>query len=314
MSFTPEELQYMLNAGMSADEVSALYRDASKLNPTAQPFVGKRPKNATVHNLNAIARGRNRNDVLSNMPVKTLNKPRTTARGVNTPAFSANLNTHLNENGFNTAAKTAQGFTEAAGAADDLANLVGKKFNFKNIASFDKGKGLSIGGKNMGNAARLGTGIYQGLNALGGLSEMSDLNEDADSLTSKILTSAAGNPLINSYLTSDDLTLLGKLQRGSYDASADLGDATSNLGNLLSGAGTGALMGLAGGVPGAIIGGIGGLINSGIDNMNAETSNNTARLEALYQNLLNAEQQYRSMRRPNFTGLGIQQQYQNMYM
>ena len=212
--------------------------------------------------------------------------------------------THRQNNGANDFKETA----------DDLTNLAGKKFNFKNIASFDKGKGLSIAGKNVGKLIPWGVGAYQGLNALGELSEMSDLNEDADSLTSKILTSAAGNPLINSYLTSDDLALLGKLQRGSYDASADLGDATSNLGNLLSGAGTGALMGLAGGVPGAIIGGMGGLVNGGSENMNAETTNNTARLEALYQNLLNAEQQYKSMRRPNFSGLGIQQRYQNMYM
>ena len=218
------------------------------------------------------------------------------------------------DNGFNTAANAVKGATDLAETADDLTNLAGKKFNFKNIINFDKGKGLSIAGKNVGKYVPWGVGIYQGLDALGGLSEMSDLNADADTLTSQILTSAAGNPLISSYLTSDDLTLLGKLQRGTYDTSADLGDATSNLGNLLSGAGMGALSGLAGGIPGAIVGGIGGLINSGIDNMNAETSNNTARLEALYQNLLNAEQQYKSMRRPNFTGLGIQQQYQNMYM
>lgn len=202
------------------------------------------------------------------------------------------------------ASNAVHGATDIVETADDVSKLIG----------FNKGKGLSIKGKNIGKYVPYGVGIYQGLDALGGLSEMSDLNADADTLTSKILTSASGNPLIGSYLTSDDLALLGKLQRGTYDASGDLGDATSNLGNLLSGAGTGALMGLAGGVPGAIIGGIGGLINSGIDNMNAETTNNTARLEALYQNLLNAEQQYKSMRRPNFNGLGIQQRYQDMYM
>ena len=225
-----------------------------------------------------------------------------------------NIGKSKKPNAYNTASNVVEGATNLAETADDIANLAGKKFNFKNIASFDKGKGLSIGGKNIGKAVPWGVGIYQGLDALGGLSKMSDLNADADTLTSQILTSAAGNPLIGSYLTSDDLALLGKLQRGSYDASADLGDATSNLSNLLTGAGSGALMGLAGGVPGAIIGGIGGLINSGIDNMNTETTNNTARLEALYQNLLNAEQQYKSMRRPNFNGLGIQQRYQNMYV
>lgn len=262
-----------------------------------------------------------RNDMdFVQVPVDRLNQLERMTRTPSTPPKQGFINRVKNigrgkkSNGFNTAADVVQGATEVAETADDVANFAGKKFNFKNVASFDKGKGLSIGGKNIGKAVPWGVGIYQGLDALGGLSEMSDLNANADTLTSKILTSAAGNPLISSYLTSDDLSLLGKLQRGSYDASADLGDATSNLGNLLSGAGTGALMGLAGGVPGAIVGGIGGLINSGIDNMNAETTNNTARLEALYQNLLNAEQQYKSMRRPNFNGLGIQQRYQNMYM
>lgn len=173
--------------------------------------------------------------------------------------------------------------------------------------------GLNIGGQNIGKWGTIGAGVMQGLDAIGGLSEMSNLNADADDLESQILASAAGNPLLSSYLTSDDLALLGKLQRGSYDGSAGLGDATSNLSNLLSGAASGAMTGAIGGLPGILIGGIGGLINSGIDNMNSTTSQNTARLEALYQNLLDAEQQYKSMKRPNFTGLGIQQRYQNMY-
>ena len=212
------------------------------------------------------------------------------------------------------AADVVAGATNVAETADDIANAAGKKFNFKNIVGFDKGKGLTIGGKNIGKMVPYGVGIYQGLDALGGMSEMSNLNKDVDDLTNRILTSASGNPLLQSYLTSEDLSLLGKLQRGNYDASGSFGDATSNLANLLTSAGSGALMGAAGGIPGAIVGGIGGLINGGIDNINAETTNNTARLESLYQNLLNAEQQYKSMRRPNFNGLGIQQRYQNMYM
>lgn len=178
-----------------------------------------------------------------------------------------------------------------------------------------KGKtGLNIGKFNVGKWSNIANLAMQGIDAIGGLSEMSDLNADADSLTNSILASASGNPLLSSFLTSDDLALLGKLQRGTYDATADLGDATSNLGNLLSGAASGAMSGALGGLPGIIIGGVGGLVNSGIDNMNASTSNETARLQALYQNLLDAERQYKSMKRPNFTGLGIQQRYQDMYV
>lgn len=233
-----------------------------------------------------------------------------TGRGVPiTPIHNASKS-----NAFNKTADVVKGVNETIETVDDIPKLTGKNFNFKNIVNFDKSKGLSIAGKNVGKYVPYGVGIYQGLDALGGMSEMSNLNKDVDDLTNRILTSASGNPLLQSYLTSEDLSLLGKLQRGNYDASGSFGDATSNLANLLTSAGSGALMGAAGGIPGAIVGGIGGLINGGIDNINAETTNNTARLESLYQNLLNAEQQYKSMRRPNFTGLGMQQQYQNMYM
>ena len=306
MSFTSEELQQLLNVGFTPEEVSNLARSVPK--PSA-PVTAKRVSNATMSQVDPVARRFQRNNAMHNA---VSSSPRRNVRetATTTPSWSSNLNKKANKNlnragvGLNTAADAVHGATDAVETANDISKFIG----------FNKGKGLSIGGKNVGKYVPYGVGIYQGLDALGGLSEMSDLNADADTLTSQILTSAAGNPLISSYLTSDDLSLLGKLQRGTYDASAGVGDATSNLGNLLTGAGSGALMGLAGGVPGAIIGGIGGLINSGIDNMNAETTNNTARLEALYQNLLNAEQQYKSMRRPNFTGLGIQQQYQNMYM
>lgn len=177
-----------------------------------------------------------------------------------------------------------------------------------------KGKtGLNIGNLNVGKWSNLANAAMQGIDAVGGLSEMSDLNKDAESLESNIIASAAGNPLLSSYLTSDQLSLLGKLRRGTYDGSAGLGGVTSNVGNLFSGAASGAMSGALGGLPGMLIGGIGGLINSGIDNINAETSSNTAQLEALYQSLLDAEQQYKSMKRPNFSGLGIQQRYQNMY-
>lgn len=174
--------------------------------------------------------------------------------------------------------------------------------------------GLNIGGQNIGKWGTIGAGVMQGLDALGGMSEMSKQNADIDDLESQILASAAGNPLISSYLTSEDLSLLGKLQRGNYEGNAGIGDAFSNIGNIISGAGSGALTGAIGGLPGILVGGIGGAINAGIDNMNSTGSQNTARLEALYQNLLDAEQQYKAMKRPNFTGLGIQQRYQNMYI
>jgi hypothetical protein len=131
---------------------------------------------------------------------------------------------------------------------------------------------------------------------------------------SDIRVSAMGNPLLSSYLTSDQLDLLRQIKSGTYDDNAGLDNfaegAMSGLGDAILPTLIG---GVTGGIPGAIIAGVGSLANSGIDNLSETSGENTSELQALYQALQDAEMQYKSMKRPNFTGLGIQQQYQNMY-
>ncbi len=185
--------------------------------------------------------------------------------------------------------------------------------NGKNI-NYDKNTGVSIAGKNLGKFATAGAGIYNGIGALQNMDNISNGISDSNAYITDILQSASANPIASSYLTSDQQMLLNKIRNGSYDNTVDLADATSNLGNIITGAGKGALAGIGGGVPGLIVGAVSGALKSGTENASNAQAVKNAELAGLYQALSDAEAQYRSMKRPNFTGLGIQQRYENMYM
>ena len=190
-----------------------------------------------------------------------------------------------------------------------------------NSYNWSKGAGLKFTNPNTGKVANIGKwgniagGVMQGIDALQGISSYNDVVQDNRDLMSKISVSAMGNPLLSSYLTSDQLNLLDDIRDGRYDGS-DAGLDTFVEG-ALSGLGSaiipGVIGGLTGGIPGAIIGAGGTLLNAGIDHQSDVAGQSTAELQALYQALQDAEMQYRSMKRPNFTGLGIQQRYQDMY-
>jgi hypothetical protein len=192
----------------------------------------------------------------------------------------------------------------------DLAGL----FNTSKKFGWNKNTGLTAFGKNLGKYTPW---ISGGVSAIQALDNFSDYNKSVDSnegMIDDILVSAMSNPLVSSYLTSEQMNLLNQLRRGDYTTKSNFGDALQGIGSGLGDAVTAALTGAAfGGVPGAIVGGVGSLVNSGIQGLSSGTEEESAELAALYQALMDAEAQYKSMKRPNFTGLGIQQQYQNMY-
>lgn len=204
-------------------------------------------------------------------------------------------------------------FSKWKGKASGLGNKAAGLIDPTNYG-WSKGSGLKMFGKNVGKWGNVAGGVMQGIDALQGIGDYSDTLNSNEDLMSKIQTSAMGNPLLSHYLTTDQLNLLGDIQDGRYSSDASFDDFISGAASGLGGAAVGAGLGfLTGGIPGAVIGGAGSLINSGIDNLSASAGQNTAELQALYQALMDAEMQYKSMKRPNFTGLGIQQQYQNMY-
>lgn len=175
--------------------------------------------------------------------------------------------------------------------------------------------GAKVFGKNIGKAANIGSGIMYGAQALGNMNALNESRDSADDLIDQILISANNNPIANSYLTSEQKAMLNKARRGDLDTETSIDDFIPDdlLGNI-GDIGLGVLMGLPGGLPGMIIGGAGSAINAGLEDSMQEQQSQVAELEALLQALQDAELQYQSMKRPNFTGLGIQQRYQNMYM
>lgn len=217
---------------------------------------------------------------------------------------------------YNNAGSAASTASSAGGLGNTFARIKSGFSNAKGVKSAipKQGAGLKIAGKNISTGANLASGVLYGAKALKGISDYNKVLQSNDDLMSDIRTSAMGNPLLSSYLTSDQLNLLRQIKSGAYDDSAGLDDFAKGA---MRGLGDAILPILIGGVtgrlPGAIIAGVGSLANSGIDNLSKTSSENTSELQALYQALQDAEMQYKSMKRPNFTGLGIQQQYQNMY-
>jgi len=169
--------------------------------------------------------------------------------------------------------------------------------------------GLTIAGHNLGGLATAGAGIYQGIKGLQNLSNLNSANTEKSDILNQIRASVASNPMISSYLSSDQQKLLNQIKRGKFD--------TNNIENdnafldSLKGAGMGALTGLAGGLPGMIVGGIGGGLNGAMQSQANAQQGQNSQLEALYQALADAEDNYRSMRIPNYVGLGLQSRYTN---
>lgn len=206
----------------------------------------------------------------------------------------------------------------AAGAANSAVKGGGLKGFYANKVKpnfgWDKWKGAKVFGKNIGKAANIGSGIMYGAQALGNLDALDKQNQSTEDLIADLIVSSGNNPILNSYLTSDQKSLLRKAKKGDLDPEMSLGDFIPNDAGDLLDIGKGVLMGLPGGIPGMIIGGVGSAVNSGLEGAAQEQAQQNAELEALLMALQDAEMQYQSMKRPNFTGLGIQQRYQNMYM
>lgn len=215
----------------------------------------------------------------------------------------------------NKGTSNASGFGSTLNSADDIAATAGTGVKGALGKSFgwSKGSGLTAFGKNLGKGANIGSGIMYGIDAIKGAKNVSDAQNAGEDLMTEILRSSASNPLASSFLSSDQTAMLNKIKRGSYDSEASFGDV--DLMSLLGGAGKGALTGLAfGGIPGAIIGGLGGGLTSNLTRQEQDQNRINSELEGLYQSLIEAENQYNTMKRPAITGLGLQSRYQNMFM
>ena len=197
------------------------------------------------------------------------------------------------------------------GAGRSLKDLFKTNIKLKDI--WNKKQGIAPLG--IGKFANIGSGITQGIQGVQNLSNLGQSTSDYNDLQGDILAAYSSNPLASSYLSPDQMRMIRQIRRGNLpeNTTATQGafnEIVGNLGNTLTSAG----IGLAtGGIPGALIGSIGGLVNSGLSGANKAKQSNISQLDALYQNLLDAQAQYNAMKRPNMTGLGLQQRYQQMY-
>lgn len=194
-----------------------------------------------------------------------------------------------------------------------LRNLLkGGQLGDSELLGWDAKKGVSLLGGDVGNLYTGGKALADAFGTLQNYNRMTNVDKETGDVKSEILASAASNPLASQYLTQDEVSLLNKVKRGSYNPEGT--DFGSQMGATGMGALKGGLTGLvAGGAPGAVLGALGGAFKSGSEARTNAKSQANERLEALLQSLNDASAQYKSMRRPNFTGLGIQSRFQDMY-
>lgn len=194
-----------------------------------------------------------------------------------------------------------------------LRNLLkGGQLGDPELLGWNSKEGISLLGGKVGNLYTGGKTLADTFNTLQNYNTMQKVDKETGDIKSEILASAASNPLASQYLTQDEISLLNKVKRGSYNPEGT--DFGSQMGATGMGALKGGLTGyVAGGTPGAILGALGGAFKSGSKARTDAKSQSNEKLEALLQSLNDASAQYKSMRRPNFTGLGIQNRFQDMY-
>lgn len=257
-----------------------------------------------------------------------LSMPGTNANNFEQPEFSNLDMRRLITQAAGTGATAATGAASKGGKLAGLfGNLKGKfsglnKISIRNLLKNGIGdpellgwspkRGLSLLGGDVGKLYAGGRVLADTFGTLQNYSRMTNIDKDTGDIKSEILASAASNPLASQYLTQDEISLLNKIKRGNYNPEG------TGFGSQMGAAGMGALKGgltglVAGGTPGAVLGALGGAFKSGSEARTNAKSQSNERLEALLQSLNDASAQYKSMRRPNFTGLGIQGRYQNMY-
>lgn len=194
-----------------------------------------------------------------------------------------------------------------------LRNLLkGGKIGDPELLGWDYKNGLSLLGGHVGTLYTGGKALADTFGTLQNYNKMANVDKETEDIKSEILANAISNPLASQYLTQDEISLLNKIKRGNYNPEG------TDFGSQVSATGLGALKGglaglVAGSVPGAVLGALGGAFKSGSEARTNAKAQANERLEALLQSLNDASAQYKSIRRPNFTGLGIQNRYQDMY-
>lgn len=167
------------------------------------------------------------------------------------------------------------------------------------------------GGPKISTAANTLSGIYQGGKAIKGLYDNSTKDSDYNDLKQDITLQIASNPMYDMYMDASDEKLLRQMNNGTLTDNWS-GAINEGIKGVPKAAGAAILGGLTGGIPGALIGGLGSLANSGISGYGKGTEEANAKLQGLYSRLKQADEEYRTMKRPSgLRRAGLSTQYFN---
>lgn len=155
--------------------------------------------------------------------------------------------------------------------------------------------GLSLGKNNLQSWGIGVPAAFQAFDAVKNFESLDDNTAATKDILSDIRSAASGNRMLYYDLSPDQLALLRNINAGNYDNEGDISDV--NLSSLLSGGFTGALTGIAGGLPGMVINGLAGAFNAGLGDISQGVAADNAELEALYQAIVASNQEYNDTRR-----------------
>ena len=192
--------------------------------------------------------------------------------------------------------------------------LIGGNFNMpdlKGLGSSLRAKQLWEGGPKFSTAANTLSGIYQGGKALKGLYENTQKDSDLESIKNDINLQLASNPMYDMYLDANDERTLRELRNGTLNNNWAK-SAEGAVKGIPQAALSALIGGFTGGVPGALIGGLGSLGNSAIQGYGQGSEETASKLQGLYGRLKQADEEYRSMKRPSgLRRAGLSTQYFN---
>ena len=208
-------------------------------------------------------------------------------------SFDRLRNWYRNFKSGNTGTGTKSGGFFAPGANAKFSSFANKATNPQ--FSWSKASGLKGWGKNLGTGFNVANALYQGYNAVEGLSSLSDAQDTTSDIVSDIVTASYSNPMLVYDLNTDQRNMLRQLRRGTYGTEAGYDDIDW-LG-VLGDAVKGGFMGIGGGIPGMIAGAVGGGGNAIIDDLNQAQGMTNSELEALYQAIMESEQSYNDLKK-----------------
>lgn len=136
---------------------------------------------------------------------------------------------------------------------------------------------------------------FQAFDAIKNFENLDDNTAATEDLLADIRAAAANNRMLYYDLSPDQLALLRNVSAGNYDNEWDLSDLS--ISSMLGGGLTGALTGIAGGLPGMVVNGLAGVFNAGLEDISQGVAADNAELEALYQAIVASNQEYNDTRK-----------------